>query len=122
MIIKDYYIEYEGEDEFYFILERRSGEKHILKMMTWSFDNIMRLIEPENGKWVGMAYYYHVDDDGWYMGDKPWKIPDIKSFIKQLDKVDLSELDDLDKEVFKSIYSLLIDAEMNEESVYILRD
>jgi hypothetical protein len=73
MIIKDYFIEYEGE--LYFILKKKNGEEQVIKMMMWSFDNIMELIEPENGKWVGMAYYYHVDDDGWYMGDRPWKIP-----------------------------------------------
>jgi|LSQX01.3.fsa_nt_gb hypothetical protein len=122
MIIKDYYIEYEGEDEFYFILKKKSGEEHILKMMMWSFDNIMELIEPENGKWIGMAHYYHVDDNGWYMGDKPWKIPDVKSFIKQLDTIDLNKLGDLDKEVYKGIHNLLTEAEMNEESVYITRD
>ncbi|MBM7541149.1 hypothetical protein [Amphibacillus cookii] len=69
------------------------------------FDSIMNKLEPLNGKWTSLAYYYNLDE-GWY-GESPWKIPDNQEALKQLESIDETSLDKVPKEILVKLIELI---------------
>lgn len=78
-----FYRGYEGEKEIQFITEKE-------KIIIWEgfFDDIMEQFRPSSTGWTGLPYYYHLSA-GWY-DESPWKIPDLKECLHQLEQLDVS--------------------------------
>nr|WP_256263358.1 hypothetical protein [Listeria monocytogenes] len=58
-MLKNYYTGFEGypEIDFYTYI---NGEKTGIEMWEGYFDNIMNEFSPVDGRWVSLAYYYHL--------------------------------------------------------------
>ena len=72
------------------------------------FDNIMTAIEPQSTGWTSLAYYYNLDI-GWYE-DSPWKIQNLGETKEQLEGIDRSKLNEMDKEVLEEMLSIFKEA------------
>ncbi len=100
----NYYEGFEGNPEIdiYTFLE---NEKVGIEMWDGYFDEIMRAIQPVNGEWQSLAYYYNLYE-GWY-DDSPWPIPDNQEALKQFESIDKSQLGEVPKEILTKIIGLL---------------
>ncbi|WP_088810941.1 MULTISPECIES: dihydroorotate dehydrogenase (quinone) [unclassified Listeria] len=100
----NYYKGFEGYPEVY-IYTLSKGQKEGIKMWEVYFDNIMEKIEPTDGKWVSLAYYYHLYE-GWY-DESPWEIPDNKGALKQFESVIESEIEGVCKQILTKLIALV---------------
>ena len=80
-----YYKGFEGEQEIQFIRSPSNGDRTILSIWCGYFDDIMRLFQPTESGWTGLAYYYNLDI-GWYE-ESPWKIPDVIDALHQFESL-----------------------------------
>lgn len=106
IIIDDYYKGFEGypEIDFYtYINEEKTG----IEMWEGYFDKIMNELSPVDGKWVSLAYYYHLDE-GWY-DESPWVIPDNKKALEQFETIEIKVLDNITQEIILKLIKLLKD-------------
>lgn len=106
IIIDDYYKGFEGypEIDFYtYINEEKTG----IEMWEGYFDKIMNELSPVDGKWVSLAYYYHLDE-GWY-DESPWVIPDNKKALEQFETIEIKVLDNVTQEIILKLIKLLKD-------------
>lgn len=101
----DYYTGFEGEPEIQFILIQ--GEKKLEKLSIWHgyFDEIVDKVEANQGRWKGLAYYYHLDK-GWYEVS-PWPMRNISYVLKQLKQVNEDKLSETATNILEEIMILL---------------
>ena len=68
----------------------------------------MTAIEPQSTGWTSLAYYYNLYI-GWYE-ESPWKISNLNEAKEQLENVDRSKLNAMDKEVLEEMLKAFKDA------------
>lgn len=116
---RKYYEGFEGEPEIQFICT--NGNSHKVYII-WEgyFDEIMRLMEPNDNGWTGLAYFYNMYL-GWYE-ESPWEIKDLKGALKQFELIDDHQLCDKAQEILALICDILRKAIFNNFKVFIARD
>lgn len=119
LINKKYYDGFEGEPEIQFIY-RKGNNSEILIMWEGYFDQIMRLMSPDEGGWTGLAYCYNMYL-GWYE-ESPWKIEDLKTTLKQFESIDSQKLCSEAKEILVLICDMLGEAISNSFEIFIARE
>lgn len=119
IINNEYYIGFEGEPEIQFICKKKNNTDIVI---IWEgyFDEIMRLITPEEKGWTGLAYYYNMCF-GWYE-ETPWVIEDLQVVLDQLKKIDSNMLSSEASKVLKIICNMLKEALDNSIEVCIARE
>ncbi|WP_271001601.1 dihydroorotate dehydrogenase (quinone) [Listeria seeligeri] len=103
-MMEDFYKGFEGypEIDFYtYIDDMKLG----IEMWEGYFDNIMKEINPSNGRWTSLAYYYHLDE-GWY-DESPWEIPSNTEALELLETIHISNLDTITQEILLKLINLL---------------
>ena len=113
-LVDKYYAGYEGEPEIQIINKSANNQKIVLRIWTGFFDNIMTAIEPQSTGWTSLAYYYNLDI-GWYE-ESPWKIQNLGEAIQQLEGIDRSKLNKIDKEVLEEMLRVF------KKAIYICDD
>lgn len=86
---KKYYNGFEGEPEIPFIC-RKGNDTEILTIWEGYFDQIMRLMVPDEQGWTGLAYCYNTYT-GWYE-EGSWVIDDLQMALKQFGSIDNTKL------------------------------
>ena len=119
LINKKYYYGFEGEPEIKFIY-RKGDDSQILVMWEGYFDQIMRLISPDESGWTGLAYYYNMYM-GWYK-ESPWEIEDLQMALKQFESINSQKLCSEAKEILASICNMINEAIINNYEVFIARE
>ncbi|MGX7245930.1 hypothetical protein ACWOC1_13890 [Enterococcus quebecensis] len=99
----NYYEGFEGNPEID-IYTFSKNEKVGIEMWDGYFDEIMRAIQPVNGEWQSLAYYYNLYE-GWY-DESPWEIPNNQEALKQFESIDNSTLDKVSQEILTKIIEL----------------
>jgi hypothetical protein len=56
-----------------------------VRMWSGHFDALMSKIEPDGGRWTGLALPYHLQE-GWYV-ESPWKVPDLQVVTQQWEQL-----------------------------------
>lgn len=119
-LISKYYDGYEGEPEIQFIKGCNQGERTIISIWDGFFDDIMRLFEPSDDGWQGLAYYYNLAI-GWE--DELWEIPDLLSALTEFQSLDSNRLEfDRSSEVLSAICDLLITAINENQKVWMNKE
>lgn len=118
-INKKYYDGFEGEPEIQFILKKGSNSE---TLVIWEgyFDQIMRLMNPDEWGWTGLAYYYNMYS-GWYQ-ESPWAIEDLPMALKQFKTIDSSQLGDEANDILILLCDMLGEAILNNNDVLIARE
>lgn len=113
--ICDYYSKFDGEPEIVIY----SNKTKIKEIHIWEgyFDNIVMQIKPSKDGWDGIAYYYNLHE-GWY-DSSPWKIPNLKLFYEQLNRIDRLFLKSIENEILNNILILFQEAIFLSCTVYI---
>lgn len=120
-INEKYYDGFEGEPEITFCLKEKGVIVEKIGVWDGYFNEIMKVIRPEEGGWTGLAYYYQLYA-GWYEQDN-WLIPNISEVYKQMASINPDELMNAEeKEVLILITDLLKRAIDNSGEVYIVYD
>lgn len=119
LINKKYYDGFEGEPEIQFI-NKRGNDSEILVMWEGYFDQIMRLMSPDESGWTGLAYCYNMYL-GWYE-ESPWAIEDLQMALKQFESIDSQELCSEAKEILVLICDMLGESISNSFKVFIARE
>ncbi|KQO01102.1 hypothetical protein [Paenibacillus sp. Leaf72] len=117
IINSTYYEGYEGEGEIQFIRYLSNGDRYILRIWDGYFDEIIRIIKPEEHGWTGLAYYYNVEEP-WC--EEPWRIPDIDVVLKQLKKIESDQLNKEAKELLIEVCQMLLVSMNLNEDVWIV--
>lgn len=104
-INKKYYLGFEGEPEIIFTVIQQNGIKSGLSLWSGYFNNIMQQIEPVDGRWTALAYYYNLNI-GWY-DESPWLIDNISGAYEQFKGIDKYKLDATEQEILEKILELL---------------
>lgn len=107
-VVDKYYKGYEGEPEIQIIKKSTNNERIVLRIWIGFFDDIMTAIEPQSTGWTSLAYYYNLYI-GWYE-ESPWKISNLNEAKEQLENVDKSKLNAMDKEVLEEMLKAFKDA------------
>lgn len=107
-VVDKYYKGYEGEPEIQIIKKSSNNEKIVLRIWTGFFDNIMTAIEPQSTGWTSLAYCYNLYI-GWYE-ESPWKIENLDEAKEQLEGIDISKLNEIDKKVLEEILKVFKEA------------
>lgn len=115
-----YYIGFEGEPEITFSVIEENNTKHEFGMWGGYFDNIMKQIQPKEGKWIALAYYYNLGI-GWY-DESPWLIKNLEESYEQLIEIEMDKLENEEKEILKIILSMLRHAIDNNYKAFISYD
>jgi hypothetical protein len=119
--VLDFYSGFEGEGEIQFIRFLNDGNKNIIKSWEGYFDDLMGKVESTPNGWVGLAYYYNLDE-GWYE-DSPWEIPNILEALQQFKGIESAEFRFQEsKNVINEICNLLSGAIEAQNCVYIARE
>ena len=93
----------------------------ILKFSLYGyFDQIMRLMLPNEQGWTGLAYCYNMYT-GWYE-DSPWVIEDLQIALKQFESIDRTKLCDEAIEILMLLCNMLKEAILNNYEVSIARE
>lgn len=119
LVNKKYYDGFEGEPEIQFIC-RKGNDTEILIMWEGYFDQIMRLMIPNEQGWEGLAYCYNVCT-GW-CEESPWIIEDLQMALKQFELIDNTKLCDESVEVLMLLCNILREAILNNYEVSIHRE
>lgn len=115
-----YYVGFEGEPEITFSIIEENNTKREFGMWCGYFDNIMKQIQPKEGKWTALAYYYNLEI-GWY-DESPWLIENLEESHEQLIEIEMDKLENEEKEILKIILSMLRDAIDNNYKAFISYD
>lgn len=118
-INQKYYKGFEGEPEIHFICNK-GIDNDVIIIWEGYFDQIMRLLQPEENGWTGLAYYYNMYL-GWYEEDS-WAMENIDIVINQLKKIKYEDLSNETSEVLRMIIDMLKYACDNNFDVYIKRE
>jgi hypothetical protein len=117
----DFYNGFEGEGEIQFIRLLNDGNKNVIRIWEGYFDDLMGKFEPTPNGWIGLAYYYNLDE-GWYE-DSPWKIPNIIEALQQFKGIEGAEFRFQEsKSVINEICNLLKNALEDHNCVYIAKE
>ena len=100
----NYYAGFEGNPEID-IYTFKGNIRIGIEIWDGYFDEIMGAIQPLNGEWQSLAYYYNLDE-GWY-DDSPWEIPNNQEALKQFESIDKSTLGKVSQEILTKIIGLL---------------
>lgn len=114
-----YYKGFEGEPEIQFIC-RKGKDSEILIIWEGYFDQIMRLIEPDDDGWKGLAYYYNMYL-GWYE-ESPWMIQDLPTALKQFESINDKMISEEAREILKKTCEMLKCAILNGYELFINRE
>lgn len=118
-INNDYYIGFEGEPEIQFIY-RKGNNSEIFIVWEGYFDQIMRLIKPDDDGWKGLAYYYNMYL-GWYE-ESPWMVQDLRSALMEFESINNKMLSDEAGEILKKICDMFNDAILYGCEIFISRE
>lgn len=116
-LVKDYYIGFEGEPEIIISIKEKGKISDFIRIWEGYFNNIMQQVECDNGKWTSLAYYFNLEV-GWY-DESPWLVENVKEAYRQLNSIDINELQDIEREVLKGILSCFEYAMENQLDVFI---
>ena len=119
LINKKYYDGFEGEPEIQFIY-RKKNYSEVLIMWEGYFDQIMRLMVPDENGWTGISYCYNMYL-GWYEKNS-WAIEDLQMTLKQFESIDRQKLCSEPKKILILICDMLRDAISNNYEVFIARE
>lgn len=115
-----FYDGYEGEPDIQFIYKKET-DIEILTIWEGYFDQIMRLVLPDENGWSGLAYHYNMYT-GWYEDDRPWVIEDLPKALSQFESVDKTKLCDEATEILSLLCNMLRDAMLHEYEISIARE
>ena len=115
----NYYKGFEGEPEIQFIC-RKGETSETFVIWEGYFDQIMRLIKPDDDGWKGLAYYYHMCL-GWYE-ESPWVVQDLHTALKQFESIDNEMISGKAAEVLKILCNLFKDAILHKFEISINRE
>lgn len=118
-INREYYDGFEGEPEIRFIC-RKDNDNMIFTIWEGYFDQIMRLIVPDEQGWTGLAYCYNMYT-GWYE-DSPWIIEDLPMALKQFESVDHEKLWNESAEILRILCNMCKEAISNNYEICIAID
>ena len=110
LVNKKYYDGFEGEPEIQFIY-KKGNDTEILSIWEGYFDQIMRLMLPNEQGWTGL----------WYE-DSPWVIEDLQIALKQFESIDRTKLCDEAIEILMLLCNMLKEAILNNYEVSIARE
>lgn len=82
----NFYAGFEGEPEIQVILGNPVHPIKMIRMWAGHFDSLMSAIEPESGRWTGLALPYHLHE-GWY-GGSPWRVPNLREVLQQWQSIE----------------------------------
>ena len=117
-INEEYFEGFEGEAEILLTIEKIPGKTESIGIWSGYFDSIIEKIQPINGYWTGLAYYYHLDI-GWYE-ESPWQVDNLKEAYEQLAEIDKESLEyPQEKEILGIILSMFKEAIENGYKIYI---
>lgn len=119
LVNKKYYDGFEGEPEIQFIY-KKENDTAMLTIWEGYFDQIMRLMLPDEQGWTGLANCYNMYT-GWYE-DSPWVIEDLQIALKQLESIDETKLCDEAVEILILLCNILREAILNNDEVSIARE
>ena len=119
LVNKKYYDGFEGEPEIQFIY-KKGNDTEILTIWEGFFDQIMRLMLPDEQGWTGLAYCYNMYT-GWYE-NSPWVIEDLQIALKQFKSIDETKLCDEAVEILMLLCSILRESILNSYEVSIARE
>lgn len=103
-INKKYYLGFEGEPEIILTVIQQNDKKSGISLWSGYFNNIMQQIEPVEGRWTALAYYYNLDI-GWY-DESPWFVDNILDAYEQFKGIDKYKLDTAEQEILEQILEL----------------
>lgn len=114
-----YYKGFEEDSEIIFRLEDDNKKYEAFGIWEGYLENIIEKVEPTDGYWTGLAYYYHLDI-GWYE-ESPWQVPNLKEAYDQLDEIDKDSLEyPEEKDILEILLSMFKKAIENGYKIYIL--
>lgn len=119
LVDKKYYDGFEGEPEIRFTC-KKGNDIEIFIIWEGYFDQIMRLMLPNEQGWTGLAYYYNMYI-GWYQ-DCPWVIEDLQIALKQFESIDKMKLCNEAIEILMLLCNMLREAIVNDYEVSIARE
>lgn len=114
-----YYNGFEGEPEIQFVY-KKDNDTDIFIIWEGYFDQIMRLIKPDENGWNGMAYCYNMYT-GWYE-KSPWNIENLHLALRQFESIEEYMLNKEAADVLKKICDILKKAIVNKAEVSIVRE
>lgn len=116
-----FYEGFEGSPQITFCLTKNNFIEKKISIWDGYFNDIMNKIQPQNGGWTGLAYYYHLHI-GWYEEDE-WLIPDILEAYNQLSNINTDEFKyEEEKEILILITDLMKKGMEHGEKMYIVYD
>ena len=120
IINRKFYDGFEGELEIHFICKTR---EQVNRLIIWEgyFDEIMYQIEPVDGYWTSLAYYYHLHI-GWYDEEGSWKVENPEEAVNQFRTIDTATLKPTTVEVLEEICQLFTEGMKNDAEIFILED
>jgi len=120
IVDRKFYEGFEGEPEIHFIYK---AKEQVKRLTIWDgyFDEIMYQIEPVDGYWTSLAYYYHLDI-GWCEGNGPWKVENPEEALDQFKTVDKTSLGSKTAEVLGEILHLFAEGIKNNAEIFIEED
>jgi len=119
-IDRKFYDGFEGEPEIHFICKLNSQVKRLIVWVGY-FNEIMYLIEPVEGKWTSLAYYYHLHI-GWYSKEGPWRVEKPEEALAQFRTIDKTLLEAETLQVFEEICTLIEYGIEKEGEIFIKED
>lgn len=114
-----YYAGFEGEPEIRFIY-KKNNDTYIIIIWEGYFDEIMKMIVPEEKGWTGLAYYYNMYL-AWYE-ESPWVIDNLLIALRQFKTINCKILSDESRDILKLICNMFKDAIDNRLDVCISRE
>lgn len=88
-----------------------------IRLWAGHLDEIMLQIEPEAGRWTGLALPYHLNEGG--AAGSPWKVPNLEEVIAQWQNVDAGRLSTNCREVHGAVLGLMREAVRSGQHVWI---
>lgn len=116
VINDNYYNGFEGEPEIHLIC-KKGNDSSVFIIWEGYFDQIMRLIKPDDSGWTGLAYCYNMYS-GWYE-ESPWIVQDLEMALKQFESIDRKMLDSEATEILKILCDMFREAILNEFEISI---
>ncbi len=115
-----FYDGFEGEPEIKFIYKKEI-DTEILTIWEGYFDQIMRLVLPEENGWSGLAYHYNMYT-GWYEDDNPWRIENLAETLAQFESITKTELCDEAIEILSLLCNMIREAMLHNYEIFISRE
>jgi len=117
-----FYDGFEGEPEVHFTTKTK---EQIKRLIVWCgyFNEIMYLVEPVEGRWTSLAYYYHLLL-GWRDIDvhEPWLVEKPQEALEQFETIDKALLETETARVLEEICHLFIEGIESNAEIFIEED